>query len=110
MYCSKCGKELQEGVAFCDGCGTQQKAVTEVESQQVTGKETKVVERNKALFVIGIILVVLGLSRVVDIIFFRDGVKAFDDGVLTAFEILRLGIGTVGFGGFGTWLIYKNKK
>lgn len=109
MFCKNCGKQLEDGVKFCDGCGEHQGAVAQVESQQPTGKETKI-KRNKALFVIGIFLVVLGLARVVDIFFFRDGVKAFDDGVLTAFEIVRLGIGTIGFGGLGAWLIHKNKK
>lgn len=109
MFCSKCGKQLVDDSKFCNGCGAQQEVLTQVESQQVTVKEVKV-KRNKVLFVIGIILVVLGLARVVDILFFRDGIKAFDDGVLTAFEIVRLGIGTVGFGGLGAWLIYKNKK
>ena len=25
MFCSKCGKELPEGVAFCSGCGVRER-------------------------------------------------------------------------------------
>lgn len=107
MFCLNCGKELQEGVAFCDGCGAKIGEVAQVDSQ-LTSEKAPSVKKNKALLIVGVVLVVLGIARVVDILFFKDSIRAFDDGVLTAFEIYKLGISTIGFSGLGAWLIYKN--
>lgn len=39
MFCSKCGKEIQDDSTFCSGCGAQVGAVANNEPSQPTTKE-----------------------------------------------------------------------
>lgn len=45
MYCSKCGKKLDEGVKFCSGCGN--KIVDEIVNIPSMSKQKDVVTTNK---------------------------------------------------------------
>ena len=40
MFCSNCGKELTDNVAFCPECGAAQKTVPQEEALQATPQET----------------------------------------------------------------------
>lgn len=59
MFCPKCGKQTDDGTAFCGGCGTPLQATTG--SQANTGAEhgsSLVVRRSKAPLVVGAVVVV----------------------------------------------------
>ena len=58
MYCSNCGKKLDEGAVFCSGCGSKigEIQVANASSEVVLGKGKSI-----ASLVLGIVGVLLGL-------------------------------------------------
>ncbi len=69
MYCKKCGKELEDGAAFCQYCG--QKQDKENEKEKETGKKDSIKEKttketeevsNKKLFLLGAVIAVVILA------------------------------------------------
>ena len=66
MFCVKCGKQLEEGHAFCPNCGTPQQnndsPTNKVVEQQIESKTTKTSSRKKVIGItmIAIILIFVG--------------------------------------------------
>lgn len=58
MYCKHCGKELKEGAAFCNQCGTQTNAAAPVVVSD-EGKKLNVKELIGSLFTLGLIAVLV---------------------------------------------------
>lgn len=116
MFCSNCGKELADNAKFCDGCGSQinvgaQSVLQNSASNNVQGDDKSSSKINhKGKFICGIVLVSLAMIIVIDALFFKDSLIMFDDGVLNTSEIISLIICIGGFGGIGSWLIYKSRK
>lgn len=119
MFCSNCGKQIEDGAAFCSGCGTslnsqvqppvQQQAVYQQPinqqpvHQQVSGKPATKKGRT-----VGIVLLVLGVLSFL-------GMNA--NGTIETLSVEGAGpedivtiLLIVGFIIGGVYLIIKNKK
>ncbi len=115
MFCSKCGKEIAENAKFCDGCGMQLGADVDAGVQNNSnntsvGENSKPKVKSKGKFIGGIALSALAFATIVDILFFKENFRAFDDNVLSVAEIISFVIVIGGLGGVGAWLLYKFVK
>ena len=67
MVCSKCGKELKDGIKFCSSCGTKVEA--KVEPKKETKKEVKVepvkTEVSQGSSALGIVSMILGIVSII---------------------------------------------
>ncbi len=64
MYCSKCGKELNENAKFCDSCGTKVEGKEKVENEEKAKKKSS----NATIIVVILIAGILAICVVVGII------------------------------------------
>lgn len=78
MYCKNCGKELDEGTLFCDGCGVVQNNEVNLNEQKNKLNKTKIFA---VLIIIAILLIVviLGVYRVCSNIFDRNMVWGWSE-------------------------------
>ena len=106
MFCSNCGKEIQDGSAFCNNCGAVQNSTN---AQPSAPQPTAAKKRSKAKLICGIILVFLCVCLIFDAIVFKTGVLAeLFKGDFSVQNIIKLII-FIGFGGSGAFLIVKSK-
>lgn len=79
MYCKKCGKELNDGVKFCTGCGTP--VIENSDSAQNSNVETDVPSVNKDVrkiryiiaFIAAIIIIICGVAVSIKLIISGNG-------------------------------------
>ncbi|MCI9335024.1 MAG: zinc-ribbon domain-containing protein [Lachnospiraceae bacterium] len=62
MFCSNCGRQLKEGAAFCDRCGTPVQAAPIVTQTKALKGQDAEVEKHKKKIVMPVILAVLILA------------------------------------------------
>ena len=126
MFCSKCGKEINNDVVFCNYCGskvnenpinTQVETINQPESIQndiITGKSISNKSNNKLFIIIGICLVVVILF----FIFFKmnnssqdkDGNSESSNFIMVIDEVKATDGGVVVLGKIENELIYESNK
>lgn len=73
MYCANCGKELDQGAAFCSGCGT---AVGSTQAAAPRSAPAKTVTVNsRTLLILGMAAVVV-IAVLLTVVFLRPGQSA----------------------------------
>lgn len=62
MYCSNCGKEIQENIAFCPECGAQQHPANGANTSNVTISQQQITTvPYNSMSIIGIVISVISL-------------------------------------------------
>lgn len=119
MFCSNCGKQVEDGAAFCSGCGTSLNSQTQPPVQQQTVYQQPINQQpvqqqaagkpaTKKGRTIGIVLLVLGLlallGNVTNGTFASFAVEGI--GLSDIVAILLMGGMIIG----GIYMINKNKS
>jgi len=105
MFCQKCGKQLNEGVAFCDGCSNRQEIQSEPQISQIkTSLMTKGngKTKNNALSIIGgimlLLFVILKIPETIRIVEYL--VEYLLEGLMENFIIFEFFVRVLQFAGY----------
>ncbi len=97
-FCSKCGKELKEGVKFCENCGTEINTTNEEKTTIHKGTEPVIANRNIGLGIV-LTLVTCGIYGLIWMISINDDtntvaedINGLSGGLVLLFTILTCGI------------------